>query len=131
MAGKYSSWISGFLIGGAIGVGVALLSAPQSGEMTRFMIREKGKQVADQMRTTVDDTRSQAQQVIGDVSSKVSDTTQRLKSVSQEVLDDQKRIVNEGVQKAKRVMSDGQDMMEQERDAMNKAADKTQDAFNG
>jgi gas vesicle protein len=36
------SFVAGFLIGGLIGAGVALLLAPQSGEETREMLRERG-----------------------------------------------------------------------------------------
>ena len=36
------SFIAGFLIGGLVGAGVALLLAPQSGEETREMLRERG-----------------------------------------------------------------------------------------
>jgi len=38
----FGSFLSGFLVGGMIGAAVALLFAPQSGEETRTIIRDKG-----------------------------------------------------------------------------------------
>lgn len=135
MASKASSWVSGFLIGGAIGVGVALLSAPQSGEMTRFMIGERGKKIADQVRGAVDDTRDQAEQTINDVTAKVQTRAGKLKEVGQEVLDDQRQVIERTAQRAKRILQEegraAQASMDEQRDVINKAADAADEAFNG
>lgn len=45
--GDLGSFLAGFVIGGLIGAGVALLTAPQSGEETRAMIGEKGIELRD------------------------------------------------------------------------------------
>jgi gas vesicle protein len=45
--GDFGSFFSGFLMGGIIGAAVALLMAPQSGEETRKLIREKGIELRD------------------------------------------------------------------------------------
>ena len=37
----FGAFFSGFLIGGLVGAAVALLMAPQSGEETRTLIRDK------------------------------------------------------------------------------------------
>ncbi|MFL7892948.1 MAG: YtxH domain-containing protein [Anaerolineales bacterium] len=46
-SGDLGSFLAGFVIGGLIGAGVALLTAPQSGEETRAMIGEKGIELRD------------------------------------------------------------------------------------
>ena len=103
--GKHvSSWLSGFLFGSAIGVGIALLSAPQSGEMTRFMIRERGKQVKDQVRTTIEDGRQRATTLADDVSSQLRYRTSRLKEVGQDVLDEQRQVIQRSARKAKQAI---------------------------
>ena len=45
--GDFGSFFSGILLGGLIGAAVALLMAPQSGEETRKLIREKGIELRD------------------------------------------------------------------------------------
>lgn len=45
--GDFGSYFSGFLMGGIIGAAVALLMAPQSGEETRKLIRERGIELYD------------------------------------------------------------------------------------
>lgn len=44
----FGSFLSGFMLGGLIGAAVALVMAPQSGEETRRLIREKGIELRDQ-----------------------------------------------------------------------------------
>lgn len=46
-SGDFGSYFAGFLMGGIIGAAVALLMAPQSGEETRKLIRDKGIELRD------------------------------------------------------------------------------------
>jgi len=57
----------GIVIGSLVGTGVAMLAAPQSGERTRFMLREKGVEFKNRASTTVQDTRVKAEDVISKV----------------------------------------------------------------
>ena len=43
----FGSFVSGFLVGGMVGAVVALLMAPQSGEETRTLIRDKSYELRD------------------------------------------------------------------------------------
>lgn len=54
---KAPSMFAGFLIGGLIGAGIALLSAPYSGEETRQRIREKSMEMKDKAVETAHETR--------------------------------------------------------------------------
>ena len=54
------SVVTGLLIGGLIGAGVALLMAPRSGEETRAEIRNKAMEYRDRTRDVVNETVSQA-----------------------------------------------------------------------
>jgi gas vesicle protein len=47
---KYSTWMLSFLVGGFAGAGVALLLAPQSGKVTRDVMRRKAREAADSAR---------------------------------------------------------------------------------
>jgi gas vesicle protein len=59
--GDLGSFLAGFLIGGLIGAATALLMAPQSGEETRAMIREKSIELRDQAMETADEARHRAE----------------------------------------------------------------------
>jgi gas vesicle protein len=59
-SGDLGSFLAGFVIGGLIGAGVALLLAPQSGEETRAMIGEKGIELRDMAYETAQDVQTRA-----------------------------------------------------------------------
>jgi len=60
--GDLGSFLAGFVIGGLIGAGVALLMAPQSGEETRGLIKDKSIELRDRAVETADDARAKADQ---------------------------------------------------------------------
>jgi len=49
------SGLAGFLLGALVGAAAALLFAPQSGEETREVLRERGKKLRDDAQTRVSD----------------------------------------------------------------------------
>ena len=56
----FGIFLAGFFIGGLIGAAVALLLAPQSGEETRILIRDKSIELKDKASETADDYYSRA-----------------------------------------------------------------------
>jgi gas vesicle protein len=58
--GDFGSFFSGILLGGLIGAAVALLMAPQSGEETRKLIREKGIELRDMSNEALEKAASEA-----------------------------------------------------------------------
>jgi gas vesicle protein len=56
----FGSFLSGFVIGGLIGTAVALLMAPQSGEETRKLIRDRGIELRDRTTETLEEAASEA-----------------------------------------------------------------------
>jgi gas vesicle protein len=59
-SGDLGSFLAGFVIGGLIGAGVALLMAPQSGEETRALIADKGIELRDLASETATDYQQRA-----------------------------------------------------------------------
>jgi gas vesicle protein len=55
------SFLSGLIIGGLIGAAVALLMAPQSGEETRELIRDKSIELKDRAVETAEEARIKAE----------------------------------------------------------------------
>ncbi len=89
--GSGMSVVTGLLIGGLIGAGVALLMAPRSGEETRAEIRNKSMEYRDRTKDVVNDTVSQAKSKAGDlkdgVLEKAEDLKQRGKQTAAQQLD--------------------------------------------
>ncbi|MBP1748608.1 MAG: hypothetical protein H6Q52_1147 [Deltaproteobacteria bacterium] len=75
-----------FFIGGIIGAGVALLTAPKTGQETRKMIRD-----------FTEDARDKAEDYVGQVKDKASDYVEKGK----EFLDSQKSIISKAVEAGK------------------------------
>ena len=69
----------GLLVGALVGAAAALLSAPQPGQQTRALIREKGSEFADKASTTVRDTRSKADAVLSEVRTRSQELAGRLR----------------------------------------------------
>jgi gas vesicle protein len=59
---NFGSFFAGVILGGLIGAGVALLYAPQSGEETRILIKDKSIELKDTTVEKADQARIQAQQ---------------------------------------------------------------------
>lgn len=59
-SGDLGSFLAGFVIGGLIGAGVALLMAPQSGEETRALITDKSIELRDRAAETATDYQAKA-----------------------------------------------------------------------
>ena len=78
--------IFSFFIGGIIGAGVALLTAPKTGEETRKMIRD-----------FAEDTRDKAGDYVGQMKDKAADYVDKGK----EFLDSQKNIISKAVEAGK------------------------------
>ena len=68
----------GILIGILAGTGIALLAAPQSGEKTRGMLREKGVELKNRASTTVQETRVKAEDAVSKVRSRAEELAGRI-----------------------------------------------------
>jgi gas vesicle protein len=85
------SVVTGLLVGGLIGAGVALLMAPRSGEETRAEIRDKAMEYRDRTRDVVNETvsqaRSKADELKEGVLEKADDLKRRGKQTTAQQLD--------------------------------------------
>jgi gas vesicle protein len=63
----------GLVIGSLLGVGVALLAAPQSGEQTRSQLREKTGEIRQRTTHSLNEGREKAQMALSDVRSRAND----------------------------------------------------------
>ncbi len=77
--GSFGSLLSGFIIGGLIGAGVALLSAPQSGAETRAMLGDEASQMRDTAMQAASDTRDRAGKMISNARDQATDVINKTK----------------------------------------------------
>ena len=73
----FGSFLAGFVIGGVTGAIVALLFAPQSGEETRAVIKEKSIELHDKASKIVEEGLSKAEQVTGEVKKRASEVAEK------------------------------------------------------
>lgn len=66
----FGAFLAGFVIGGLVGAATALLLAPQSGEETRTIIREKSIELKDKATETAAEARARAEKAYADAQAK-------------------------------------------------------------
>jgi gas vesicle protein len=74
------SFFSGLLVGGLLGAAAGLLLAPQSGQRTRTMLRDKSLEVRDQVKHTAQETRERAEMLVEDTRSKAETLVEETKA---------------------------------------------------
>jgi gas vesicle protein len=70
---SFIGFLVGFIVGGLIGAAVALLYAPQSGEETRAVIRDKSIELRDMANESAAEYKARADKTIGDLRVKVEE----------------------------------------------------------
>jgi gas vesicle protein len=108
--GDFASFVSGLVIGGLVGAAAALLLAPQSGEETRTMIRDKGIELKDQVEQTASDTRARAEELAKEARSKAED----LQKQGRVILEEQKTRIEKAVESGKKAARSKKDELASE-----------------
>jgi gas vesicle protein len=67
---NFGAFLVGFLVGGITGAVVSLLLAPQSGEETRTVIKEKAIELKDKTAATAEETYQKAEKLATDATEK-------------------------------------------------------------
>lgn len=94
----FGSFLVGFLVGGISGAVAALLLAPQSGEETRTVIKDKAIELRDQASTTFDETVEKTEKTINESIKK-----------AEAMLADAKKRANELAEKGQVALEEGKD----------------------
>jgi gas vesicle protein len=103
----FGAFLVGFFIGGISGAIAALLLAPQSGEDTRTMIKDKAIELRDDASTTIEDTLEKAEKAANEgikrAEALLNDARKRANEIAEKgqvVLEDSKDKVAKAVKKA-------------------------------
>ena len=77
-AGKF---LSGFIVGGAIGAITGLLLAPQSGEETREWLNDASKDITEKTDKTVKEIQEKADTVVSDLQEKSDELVEKIQNL--------------------------------------------------
>jgi gas vesicle protein len=104
----FGSFLTGFVFGGLVGAVVALLMAPQSGEETRAIIRDKSIELKDKTIASAEEAYARAEAAAADARARAEqlsqlarDRAEDLKQRGQVVLEEQKARVEGAIEAAK------------------------------
>jgi gas vesicle protein len=85
---EFGAFLVGFIVGGLSGAVVALLFAPQSGEETRALIKDKSIELRDRAQVTAEEAIARAEAVAADARARADDLARQLRERGHEVVED-------------------------------------------
>jgi gas vesicle protein len=82
----FGAFLAGFVIGGLVGAATALLLAPQSGEETRTVIRDKSIELKDKASVSTAEARARAEASLREAQARYDALTQQAKDTTDDLL---------------------------------------------
>lgn len=76
---EFGAFLIGFVVGGLTGAVVALLFAPQSGEETRALIKEKSIELKDKVEVSAEEAYARAEQLAVDTRARANELASEIK----------------------------------------------------
>ena len=102
---EFGAFLVGFIVGGLSGAVVALLFAPQTGEETRALIKDKSIELRDRAQMSAEEAIARAEAAAADARARADELAQQLRERGQGVVDDVRergKSAMEAVRKTKR-----------------------------
>jgi gas vesicle protein len=116
--GDFGTFFVGFLIGGLAGAAVALLLAPQSGEETRTIIRDKSIELKDRAVETAEEARHRAEVAAEEARHRAEDLAQQARSKAEEIQQKGKQVVEEQKHRIESAVEAGKKAAKEKREEM-------------
>jgi gas vesicle protein len=85
---EFGAFLVGFIVGGLSGAVVALLFAPQTGEETRALIKDKSIELRDRAQQTAEEALARAEATAQEARARADELARQLKERGQEVYSD-------------------------------------------
>ena len=85
---EFGAFLVGFIVGGLTGSVVALLFAPQSGEETRAVIRDKSIELRDKAQMSAEEAIARAEAAAAEARARADELAKQLRDRSKEVYSD-------------------------------------------
>jgi gas vesicle protein len=81
----FGAFLAGFIVGGLVGAAVALLYAPQSGEETRTIIKEKSIELKDKAMESAEEARLRAEKALEEARARAEKALEETKARADEL----------------------------------------------
>ncbi|NPV57593.1 MAG: YtxH domain-containing protein [Anaerolineae bacterium] len=101
---EFGAFLIGFIVGGLTGAVTALLLAPQSGEETRVLIKEKAVELKDKTAVSIDEAYKEAEKAAAqartsfdELANKTREQATELTKKSQVVLEEQRSKISDAI----------------------------------
>ena len=85
---EFGAFLVGFIVGGLSGAVVALLFAPQTGDETRALIRDKSIELRDKAQISAEEAIARAEAAAADARARADELARQLRDRGQGVVDD-------------------------------------------
>lgn len=85
---EFGAFLVGFIVGGLSGAVVALLFAPQTGEETRALIKDKSIELRDRAQISAEEAIARAEAAAADARARADELAKQLRERGQTVVDD-------------------------------------------
>ena len=85
---EFGAFLVGFIVGGLSGAVVALLFAPQTGDETRALIRDKSIELRDKAQISAEEEIARAEAAAADARARADELARQLRDRGQGVVDD-------------------------------------------
>ena len=82
---EFGAFLVGFIVGGLTGAVVALLFAPQSGEETRALIKDKSIELRDKAQVSAEEALARAEQLAADARLRADELTKEARARATEL----------------------------------------------
>ena len=102
---EFGAFLVGFIVGGLSGAVVALLFAPQSGEETRALIKDKSIELRDKAQQTAEEALARAEATAAEARARADELARQLKERGQTVYEDVRERGMNAVESARNKMS--------------------------
>jgi len=98
---NFGTFLIGFLVGGITGAVISLLYAPQSGEQTRAVIKDKAIELYDKSSETIEETYKKAELAATDAVEKAQELIKAAKVKTAEAVEKGQVVLEETKEKIK------------------------------
>ncbi len=82
---EFGAFLIGFIVGGLTGAAISLLMAPQTGEETREILRDRAIELRDKAQETAQTARGQVESTAGEVRTRASDLANKARSSAEDL----------------------------------------------
>jgi gas vesicle protein len=106
---EFGAFLVGFIVGGLTGAVVALLFAPQSGEETRALIKDKSIELRDKAQVSAEEAYARAEELAADARRRADELTKEARVRATELANE---VRERGTSLASEVRTRGKDAIE-------------------